>query len=1247
MNLKRFSKFIAIVLAICLVMPIFPVNVFAKDNNSDEPELISLTVTNSEGEKVPLLNTSNSIHLGKNYSFEAKFSNADEIDSVYIMSTRQNETKIIEANWNGSSFVSDEIFDNDSDYIPGRISVKYTKKTDPIEVSENVDWEPMISALENQVVADIENDTEESLKASVDISKLISDEMNVAVDVAVDIFDAENGTNLDEFLGQYKEIDKMTKYVISDEDYSVYLDYTDPYTYATIIKDASGNKWIKMILNSSNSEKLNRVAEKLGNVNTISSLAYDYLNVNEESDKLRDEIDSRSDISNSEKKELNEKIDAYEKDRQLFNLSMAVIPAVVAASVGAASGTAIVFSAILGVLNAASGTFWDYRIGMITGGKASENTKFTNDAHGIPLTHSVLSDNRNTITESGVYYLETSVSALNIGIPDVINSLDVTLCLHGHYASKIINNGCSLHITSCVPGYEYDVDGGKYALGSAKIYNYGGNITIDDAGFEIPLSEDGDITINGGRGSIYTGKFDSQGKIVDIINNNIYIHGGSINRIVCKDSDISVDGGSISTIENENGNICINDGELGYITGDNCDIFVDGGIIKYIENNNGTLDIENGNIVGKKYSSDKNRSFDEAAIKNTNGVLNINGGSIDGEIWNRNKSVATIKNADINSIINRGKSFEIFNANVSGNIENDGRILKETNLYEYGEMIIHNGNFKGNISNSCGTLTINGGTFIMETDESNLTLFAHNFNSIVETTINGGEFYSNNINIGGGNANSENKIVISNLTINGGSFYTEGKQNISFGGNLIINDGYFKQNKSNEDTSHDYGNVYNSNDMLINGGKFLTNGYYCVKNEKGNAIISNGEFKSTGYNAIKGNCTLLINKDSLIEMEGNYGAISSYGDENITIKADNGYDKGVNYKSRLHNNEEIEKNMNLIELQEIINYYINDEDALMPLYIRIAADGYVPTEPDEPITSDKFKIIFDANGGTITDGSMVEYTVNGKLSSIPTAKKEGYVFKGWYTALTGGNKVTKSTVFDKDTTIYAIWNLKSSKDSSSDDRSSSKKYTTISNVSENGNVIIDKANSAEGTIVTITPKAADGYVIDKIDVIDKFGNKIKLIYNDDGTYTFTMPASNVEINAEFAKIENTIDEPMFNIIKMQINSNRFWVNGVANEEDVAPIILNDRTLVPIRFITEALDGKVDWNPETKEITLTIDDREIKMTVDKTLERYNVASVIIGDRTYVPVRFVADELGAETMWEDETKTVTITKIVNAN
>ena len=111
---------------------------------------------------------------------------------------------------------------------------------------------------------------------------------------------------------------------------------------------------------------------------------------------------------------------------------------------------------------------------------------------------------------------------------------------------------------------------------------------------------------------------------------------------------------------------------------------------------------------------------------------------------------------------------------------------------------------------------------------------------------------------------------------------------------------------------------------------------------------------------------------------------------------------------------------------------------------------------------------------------------------------------------------------------------------------------------------------------------------------------------------------------------------------MQIDSKNLSVNGVVYEKDAAPVIRNDRTLVPIRFITESLGGKVDWNGITKTVTLTIDGREIKMTIGKTLEKYGVAPVIIDGRTFVPVRFVADELGAAVAWDDATKTVTITK-----
>ena len=114
-------------------------------------------------------------------------------------------------------------------------------------------------------------------------------------------------------------------------------------------------------------------------------------------------------------------------------------------------------------------------------------------------------------------------------------------------------------------------------------------------------------------------------------------------------------------------------------------------------------------------------------------------------------------------------------------------------------------------------------------------------------------------------------------------------------------------------------------------------------------------------------------------------------------------------------------------------------------------------------------------------------------------------------------------------------------------------------------------------------------------------------------------------------------------IKLQIGSRIVNVDNEAVIYDAAPVIRNDRTLVPIRIVTETLGGKVDWNGVTKEVTLNIDGKEIKMTVGKTLEKYGVAPVIIDGRTFVPVRFVADELGATVAWDDATKTVTITKI----
>ena len=209
------------------------------------------------------------------------------------------------------------------------------------------------------------------------------------------------------------------------------------------------------------------------------------------------------------------------------------------------------------------------------------------------------------------------------------------------------------------------------------------------------------------------------------------------------------------------------------------------------------------------------------------------------------------------------------------------------------------------------------------------------------------------------------------------------------------------------------------------------------------------------------------------------------------------------------------------------------------------------------------------------------------------------------------------------------------------------KYAVAVSPADNGKVTPDKTSAAKGSVVTITAMANDGYALDTIKATDKTGKEIKLTDKGDGKYTFTMPASKVEVKAAFKQTASKPGKPteeMKTVVVMQVGSKTMFVNGKAYEKDAAPVIMNDRTLVPIRFVTESLGGTVAWNAETKEVTLVIDGKEIKMTIGKTIEKYGVAPVIIDSRTFVPVRFVADELGATTAWNAETKTVTITKAV---
>ena len=109
---------------------------------------------------------------------------------------------------------------------------------------------------------------------------------------------------------------------------------------------------------------------------------------------------------------------------------------------------------------------------------------------------------------------------------------------------------------------------------------------------------------------------------------------------------------------------------------------------------------------------------------------------------------------------------------------------------------------------------------------------------------------------------------------------------------------------------------------------------------------------------------------------------------------------------------------------------------------------------------------------------------------------------------------------------------------------------------------------------------------------------------------------------------------------------RIVVDGQELQPDVPPQIVQDRTLIPIRFVAEALGADVDWEDATKtaigkkgevEIKLAIGGAALKKGVPTEID---VPAAIIGDRTMVPLRFVSENLGAQVDWDDATRTVTV-------
>lgn len=120
---------------------------------------------------------------------------------------------------------------------------------------------------------------------------------------------------------------------------------------------------------------------------------------------------------------------------------------------------------------------------------------------------------------------------------------------------------------------------------------------------------------------------------------------------------------------------------------------------------------------------------------------------------------------------------------------------------------------------------------------------------------------------------------------------------------------------------------------------------------------------------------------------------------------------------------------------------------------------------------------------------------------------------------------------------------------------------------------------------------------------------------------------------------------MFIPLSVFADSNiKLWVNGDYVKSDVEPVIEDSRTLVPIRVITENLGYKVDWNADTKEVSLFDKDNnnyiftigQKKYTFGTDITDIDVAPKIINDRTFVPLRTIAEVTGNKVDWDSNNR-----------
>lgn len=297
----------------------------------------------------------------------------------------------------------------------------------------------------------------------------------------------------------------------------------------------------------------------------------------------------------------------------------------------------------------------------------------------------------------------------------------------------------------------------------------------------------------------------------------------------------------------------------------------------------------------------------------------------------------------------------------------------------------------------------------------------------------------------------------------------------------------------------------------------------------------------------------------------------------------------------------------------------------------------LPTLPSKDLTIDKTPQHFTTRN--IGNGFVVKVTSEGTLNESIEFTKE-YRLHGttdeWASAVpnTAGTydvKITRAA--DGDINPFACEipeGLVLTKKRSSSSGAATQTYTA--QFDTNGGSAVDKVKTDKnGKIERPADPTKEGYIF------------VGWYSDSKLTKPFDFSAELTANSTLYAKWKEN------NEIILTIGSRKISVFGREIQNDVAPKIVNDRTMLPIRIVAESLGGTVTWNGELQRVTIQKGADVILITigadtayVNGTAVKLDAAAFVENGRTYLPLRFVSETLGAQVAWNEAEKTVTITK-----